>query len=74
MTSFAVASMRGRIDFAARRKQAREDMNPHIAHANAAKAEVVSLKEKLKAGRGNRIGNAAEITSSIGSGSPISCH
>jgi type I restriction enzyme M protein len=37
------------VDFAARRKQAREDMKPHIAEAERAKAEVVSLKEKLKA-------------------------
>jgi type I restriction enzyme M protein len=36
------------VDFAARRKQAREDMRPHVADAEAAKAEVVSLKEKLK--------------------------
>src|SRR5258708_36660322 len=35
--------------FAARRKQAREDMKPHLADAEAAKAEVVSLKEQLKA-------------------------
>jgi type I restriction enzyme M protein len=37
------------VDFAARRKQAREIMKPHLADAEAAKAEVVSLKEKLKA-------------------------
>lgn len=37
------------VDFAARRKQAREDMKPHIADSERAKAEVVSLKEKLKA-------------------------
>ena len=37
------------VDFAARRKQAREDMKPHLADAERAKAEVVSLKEKLKA-------------------------
>jgi type I restriction enzyme M protein len=37
------------IDFAARRKQARENMKPHIAEAECAKAKVVSLKEKLKA-------------------------
>jgi type I restriction enzyme M protein len=36
------------VDFAARRNQAREDMKPHLADAEAAKAEVVSLKEKLK--------------------------
>jgi type I restriction enzyme M protein len=37
------------IDFLARRKQAREDMKPHIAEVGRAKTEVVSLKEKLKA-------------------------
>jgi type I restriction enzyme M protein len=37
------------VDFAARRKQAREDIQPHIAEAERAKAEVVLLKEKLKA-------------------------
>ena len=37
------------IDFAARRKQARENMKPHIAEAECARAEVVALKEKLKA-------------------------
>jgi type I restriction enzyme M protein len=37
------------VDFAARRKQAREDMKPHIADSERARAEVVSLKEKLKA-------------------------
>ncbi len=37
------------VDFAGRRKQAREDMKPFVAEAGAAKAEVVSLKEKLKA-------------------------
>ena len=37
------------VDFAARRKQAREDMQPHIDEAERIKAEVVSLKEKLKA-------------------------
>jgi type I restriction enzyme M protein len=37
------------VDFDARRKQARDDMKPHVADAEAAKAEVVSLKEKLKA-------------------------
>ena len=37
------------VDFAARRKQAREDMKPHVADVEAAKAEVVSLKEELKA-------------------------
>ncbi len=37
------------VDFAARRKQAREDMKPHVAEAERAKAEVISLKEKLKA-------------------------
>jgi type I restriction enzyme M protein len=37
------------IDFDARRKQARENMKPHIAEAECARAEVVALKEKLKA-------------------------
>ena len=37
------------IDFAGRRKQARENMKPHIAEAERAKGEVVVLKEKLKA-------------------------
>lgn len=36
------------VDFAARRKQAREDMQPHTAEAARLKAEVVALKEKLK--------------------------
>jgi type I restriction enzyme M protein len=37
------------VDFAARRKQAREDMKPHVEKAQRTKEEVVSLKEKLKA-------------------------
>lgn len=37
------------VDFAGRRKQAREDMKPHTDEAARLKAEVVSLKEKLKA-------------------------
>ena len=37
------------VDFAARRKQARADMQPHIEEAERFKAEVVTLKEKLKA-------------------------
>ena len=37
------------VDFAARRKQARENMKPHQAEAERAKAEAVSLKEQLKA-------------------------
>jgi type I restriction enzyme M protein len=37
------------VDFAARRKKAREDMKPHVADAECARAEAVSLKEKLKA-------------------------
>jgi type I restriction enzyme M protein len=37
------------VDFAARRKQAREEMKPHQEEAARAKAEVVSLKEKFKA-------------------------
>jgi type I restriction enzyme M protein len=36
------------VDFAARRKQAREDMQPHIDEAERVKAEVVLLKERLK--------------------------
>jgi type I restriction enzyme M protein len=39
------------VDFATRRKQAREIMKPHLADAEAAKAEVVSLKEKLSRAR-----------------------
>ncbi len=37
------------VDFTARRKQAREEMKPHIDAVAELKAEVVSLKEKLKA-------------------------
>lgn len=37
------------VDFVARRKQARENMKPHLAEAASARAKVVSLKEKLKA-------------------------
>jgi type I restriction enzyme M protein len=37
------------VDFAARRKQAQADMQPHVAEAERIKAEVVTLKEKLKA-------------------------
>ena len=37
------------VDFASRRKQAREDMQPHIDNAERAKLEVVLYKEKLKA-------------------------
>lgn len=36
------------VNFAARRKQAREDRKPHTDEAARLKAEVVSLKEKLK--------------------------
>jgi type I restriction enzyme M protein len=36
------------VDFAARRKQAREDMKPHIDAAAQLKAEIVLLKERLK--------------------------
>jgi type I restriction enzyme M protein len=36
------------VDFAARRKQAREEMQPHIEEAERLKAAIVSLKEKLK--------------------------
>jgi type I restriction enzyme M protein len=37
------------VDFAGRRKMAREERKPLVAEAEAAKAETVSLKEKLKA-------------------------
>jgi type I restriction enzyme M protein len=37
------------VEFAARRKQANTDMQPHLAEADRAREEVVSLKEKLKA-------------------------
>jgi type I restriction enzyme M protein len=37
------------VDFMARRRQAREDMQPHIDESERIKAEVVSLKEQLKA-------------------------
>jgi type I restriction enzyme M protein len=37
------------VDFAARRKQAKADMQPHLEEAERIKEEVVSLKEKLKA-------------------------
>lgn len=37
------------VDFAALRKQAREDMQPQLEEAERIKAEVVGLKEKLKA-------------------------
>jgi type I restriction enzyme M protein len=37
------------VDFAVRRARAREDMKPHLADAERAQAEVVSLKERLRA-------------------------
>jgi type I restriction enzyme M protein len=37
------------VDFAARRNLAREQMKPYVSDAESAKAEVVSLKERLKA-------------------------
>jgi type I restriction enzyme M protein len=37
------------VDFATRRKQAREDMKPHTDAAARLKAQIVSLKENLKA-------------------------
>ena len=43
------AAARGQVDFAARRKLARENMEPHLAEAGRAKTEVVYLKEKLRA-------------------------
>ena len=48
-TSAAESRYSWTIDFAARRKQARDHMEPYIAEAERARAEVVSLKEKLKA-------------------------
>jgi len=36
------------VDFAGRRKQAQAEMQPHVAEAERIKAEVVTLKEKLK--------------------------
>lgn len=36
------------IDFVARRAKAREEMRPHLEEAQRAKAQVVTLKEKLK--------------------------
>jgi type I restriction enzyme M protein len=44
-TSAAESRYSWTVDFAARRKQAREDMKPYLADAEAAKAEVVSLKK-----------------------------
>ena len=49
MPVFAARRPMTAVDFAARRKQAREEMKPHHFEAARAKAEVVSLKEKLKA-------------------------
>jgi type I restriction enzyme M protein len=37
------------VDFAARRRHARDEMKPHLDCADAARAQVVFLKEKLKA-------------------------
>jgi type I restriction enzyme M protein len=37
------------VDFAARRSQAREDMKPHVVDSERAKAEALSLKERLRA-------------------------
>ena len=37
------------VDFGARRRQAQADMQPHVAEAERIKAEVVTLKEQLKA-------------------------
>ena len=36
------------VDFAARRKQAQADMQPHVSEADRIKADVVTLKEQLK--------------------------
>jgi len=46
------------VDFAGRRKQARENMKPHIAEAERARAEVVVLKEKLKAFKASKAGGS----------------
>jgi len=43
------------VDFAARRKQAREEMRPFREEAQRAKAEAVTLKEKLKAIKTNGV-------------------
>ncbi len=43
----------GRLISPRARKQAREDMKPHQEEVERAKAEVVSLKEKLKALKAN---------------------
>jgi type I restriction enzyme M protein len=42
------------IDFAARRKQAREEMKPYLIEAQSKKAEVVALKEKMRALKGSK--------------------
>jgi type I restriction enzyme M protein len=47
------------VDFAARRARAREEMQPHLDEAEAIKAEVVGLKETLKARKKNGAESAA---------------
>jgi type I restriction enzyme M protein len=58
------------IDFAGRRTLAREEMKPHLAEAGAARAEVVSLKEKLKALKGSGLKDKAikALETKIGEG------
>ncbi|MCB1206188.1 MAG: N-6 DNA methylase [Verrucomicrobiae bacterium] len=48
-TSEAESRYSWAVDFAARRRQARDDAQPHKDEANRLKGEVVSLKERLKA-------------------------
>ena len=47
------------VDFAARRKQAREEARPHTEEAARIKADVVCLKEKLKSAR--KAGDSAAV-------------
>jgi len=48
-TAAAESPLSWTIDFTARRQQAREEMRPYIDESQRIKAEVVTLKEKLKA-------------------------
>ncbi len=48
------------VDFAARRKQAHADMQPHLAEVERIKGEVVTLKEKLKAEKKAEADDAAK--------------
>ena len=50
------------IDFAARRAQARKDMQPHREEAERIKAVVVTLKEELKGLKKDKEGNGAIAT------------